>query len=451
MYAEAFKEAHNLLAANMYWPYKMVITFAEKEPAKVRELFKMLYNESIPLAQRYVDFRAAFDEFYKPQGLNHYQDLHAISVYLTFEYPDKYYIYKYKVFKDFSNNIGYVIDRSKFQSEVYKLEAYFEMCELVLDEVKKDSPLQETSAARLDDTCYDDKGLHLLTHDIVYFGSQNALEEEAVASDWWPTLDEYDPNLSKDDAHKERSFVEYDEFNTNRAENKILKSTLSYLYKCTTSSRNKSDIKTLLNAFNSVDESNEYKSDFAKIVPDRKTADYQTALMWSKVFLMGKSFTSFSGSEVAFALLFPMETLFESYIAAQLKKMLGHSEYSLSAQDKTYHLFDGPRKFLMKPDIVIKNKALAQVFVMDTKWKVLSADKANYAISQADMYQMYAYQKKYTSENVTLLYPLTEKVDPNQNIEFLSNDGTVIRIRFVDLFDLSNSLNAIVGEIKGNE
>ena len=252
-------------------------------------------------------------------------------------------------------------------------------------------------------------------------------------------------------AHKERSFVEYDEFNTNRAENKILKSTLSYLYKCTTSSRNKSDIKTLLNAFNSVDESNEYKSDFAKIVPDRKTADYQTALMWSKVFLMGKSFTSFSGSEVAFALLFPMETLFESYIAAQLKKMLGHSEYSLSAQDKTYHLFDGPRKFLMKPDIVIKNKALAQVFVMDTKWKVLSADKANYAISQADMYQMYAYQKKYTSENVTLLYPLTEKVDPNQNIEFLSNDGTVIRIRFVDLFDLSNSLNAIVGEIKGNE
>ncbi len=88
---------------------------------------------------------------------------------------------------------------------------------------------------------------------------------------------------------------------------------------------------------------------------------------------------------------------------------------------------------------------------MDTKWKVLSADKANYGISQADMYQMYAYQKKYISENVTLLYPLTEKVDPNQNIEFLSNDGTVIRIRFVDLFDLSNSLSAIVREIKETE
>lgn len=252
-------------------------------------------------------------------------------------------------------------------------------------------------------------------------------------------------------AHKERSFVEYDEFNTNRAENKILKSTLSYLYKHTASSKNKSDIKTLLAAFSGVGESTDYKADFDRIVPDRKNADYQTALLWSRVFLMGKSFTSFSGSEVAFALLFPMETLFESYMAAQLQKMLCHSGYTLSAQDKTYHLFDEPRKFLMKPDIVIKNKALGQVFVMDTKWKVLSDAKANYGISQADMYQMYAYQKKYTSENVTLLYPLTEKIEQDKDIRFLSHDGTEIKIRFIDLFDLKNSLYKIISEIKETE
>jgi 5-methylcytosine-specific restriction endonuclease McrBC regulatory subunit McrC len=58
----------------------------------------------------------------------------------------------------------------------------------------------------------------------------------------------------------------------------------------------------------------DYKSDFSKYIPDRNMKDYTTALLWSKVFLMGKSFTSFAGSEVAVALLFPMETLFESYI-----------------------------------------------------------------------------------------------------------------------------------------
>ncbi|MDO4285653.1 MAG: hypothetical protein Q4C60_10025, partial [Eubacteriales bacterium] len=249
-------------------------------------------------------------------------------------------------------------------------------------------------------------------------------------------------------AHKERSFVEYDEFNTNRTENKILKSTLSYLYRNTTSSKNKSDIKTLLNAFSDVEESRDYQADFSKIVFDRKTTDYQTALLWSKVFLMGKNFTAFAGSEIAFALLFPMETLFESYIAAQLKKMLGHSDYTLFAQDKTYHLFDEPRKFLMKPDIVIKNRALGQVFVMDTKWKVLSDAKANYGISQMDMYQMYAYQKKHTSENVTLLYPLTGKIGQDTDIRFLSLDGTEIKIRFIDLFDLRRSLENIVAEMR---
>ena len=151
---------------------------------------------------------------------------------------------------------------------------------------------------------------------------------------------------------------------------------------------------------------------------------------------MGKSFTSFAGSEVAVALLFPMETVFESYVATLLRKELIPKGYSVSAQDRKYHLFDEPdKKFLMKPDIVITRKSDGCIFVMDTKWKVLSESKPNYGISQADMYQMYAYQKKYSSESVTLLYPKTENVHKD-NIEFASDDGVTVRVRFVDLFDI---------------
>jgi len=251
-------------------------------------------------------------------------------------------------------------------------------------------------------------------------------------------------------AHKERCFVEYDEFNTNRAENKILKATLNYLYKNTTSSRNKADIKTLLSVFNEVDESKDYKSDFDKIIPDRKTADYQTALLWSKVFLMGKSFTSFAGSEIAFALLFPMETLFESFIATKLKRAMCGLGYTISIQDKSYYLFDIPRKFLIKPDIVIRNKKNHKTFVLDTKWKVLEDKKSNFGISQTDMYQMYAYDKKYSSEMVTLIYPLTDKISSNKDIHFYSNDGTLINVRFIDLFNLEDSLNLLLEELKLN-
>lgn len=253
--------------------------------------------------------------------------------------------------------------------------------------------------------------------------------------------------------HKERSYVEYDAFTVNRPENRLLKATLQYLYRHSTSSKNRNDLKLLLNSFGEVEASVDYKGDFAKYVPDRNTKDYATALLWARVFLMGKSFTSFAGSEVALALLFPMESLFESYIATLLRRNLDATAFSVSTQDRSYHLFEEPKAvFQMKPDIVITNRDKNTVFIMDTKWKVLSEEKANYGISQADMYQMYAYQKKYDAENVTLLYPKTDQVQA-ENIEFreIYDDGVVVRVRFVDLFDIQNSLASLQAELLTKE
>lgn len=83
---------------------------------------------------------------------------------------------------------------------------------------------------------------------------------------------------------------------------------------------------------------------------------------------------------------------------------------------------------------------------MDTKWKVLSDAKPNYGISQADMYQMYAYQKKYSAENVTLLFPFTEKISAHKIIEFHSQDSVTVKVKFVDLFDIRKSLENIISE-----
>jgi hypothetical protein len=49
--------------------------------------------------------------------------------------------------------------------------------------------------------------------------------------------------------------------------------------------------------------------------------------------------------------------------------------------------------------------------------------------------------------NVTLLYPLTDKIERDKDIRYLSLDGTKIKIRFIDLFELKKSLNAIIAEI----
>ena len=205
MLASAFEKADNLLSANMYWPYKMLVEFAQADPEAVRKLFRMLYNENIPLAERYAAFREGFDEYVKPLDKNHYQDLHAISVYLSFEFPEIYFIYKARMFTAFCDRVGYIEKKPKQKSVVWKVESYTRMCQLILEEVQRDSELIEMSRARLGDNCYQDEAFHLLTMDIVFFGSMYMAkndsrnkEDETSVPDYWPALEEYDPGITVD-------------------------------------------------------------------------------------------------------------------------------------------------------------------------------------------------------------------------------------------------------------
>ena len=64
------------------------------------------------------------------------------------------------------------------------------------------------------------------------------------------------------------------------------------------------------------------------------------------------------------------------------------------------------------------------------------------------MYQMYAYQKKYNAKNITMLDPITEqisqKIEHEKEIQFTSDDGVIVRVRFVDLFDIKKSLLGLI-------
>ena len=241
-------------------------------------------------------------------------------------------------------------------------------------------------------------------------------------------------------AHGERFFVQYDEYLVNRPENRLVKATLLKLQNITGSSENQKEIRKLLTSFEMVDASVNFQKDFARVIIDRNTKDYETIMRWSRVFLLNKSFTTFSGETNARALLFPMEKLFESYVAQELKKVLTDLNWEISTQDRGYYLFDSPRQFALRPDIVITRDDGSQI-ILDTKWKSL-VDKpgSNYGISQSDMYQMYAYSKKYLTSEIWLLYPVNSEMRNHAEIEFCSNDMVNVRLFFVDVADIEKSL-----------
>ncbi|NLW88780.1 MAG: hypothetical protein GXY43_03545, partial [Clostridiaceae bacterium] len=133
----------------------------------------------------------------------------------------------------------------------------------------------------------------------------------------------------------------------------------------------------------------------------------------------------------------PMEKIFESYIASILRKQLP-PEVRMKTQDSRYSLFDQPsRTFALRPDIVLESGE--HTTVLDTKWKMLSASAYNYGISQADMYQMYAYGKKYDADSVVLIFPKFDVVGA-EPIFYESGDGVSVEVVFVDLRDPEKSV-----------
>lgn len=250
-------------------------------------------------------------------------------------------------------------------------------------------------------------------------------------------------NIKYNLVSKERFFVRYDDFSINRPENRLIKSTLGFLLKATSDSNNRQNAARFLTFFEGVEYSKSYDEDFSKSSIDRSMNHYNKALSWCRVFLRGNSFTAYSGSEVALALLFPMEKVFESFVASKFHKHIG-SSVSLRTQDTRYNLFDSPtRAFALRPDIVLEFGG--HTVIMDTKWKLLSDNARNSGISQSDMYQMYAYSKKYDAERIVLLYPYSDAVN-RTDIRYVSDDNVNVWVSFIDLRNVDDSISKLLSE-----
>lgn len=205
--------------------------------------------------------------------------------------------------------------------------------------------------------------------------------------------------------HTDRSrfAVEYSVYHVDRPENRLIKSTLDYLGRQSHDSVNNRRIKIALDHLTEVGKSPDTRGDFAACKNDRNTAHYANVLRWCRIFLGGEAPTSFPGLVTADALLFPMERVFEDYVAARLRKACHPYGISVQAQDRGRYLFDSPKQYRLRPDIVVTD-TVGRRIILDTKWKIPKDGKPG----QGDMYQMLAYAARYGIDDVVLVYPTTE-------------------------------------------
>ncbi len=233
--------------------------------------------------------------------------------------------------------------------------------------------------------------------------------------------------IKRNSIHKERFYVGYSEFLSDIKINRIIKTTLKFLYKKSNFNKNQQKIRELLFIFDEVSTCEDYKNLFEKLIINRQVKHYEQTLLWCKIFLLGNSFTPHKGDDLAFALLFDMNKLFESYVGNFIKKKLP----STALQHSEKHLIEDPKGFKLRPDIFLKDK-----FIADTKWKIIRQDinesEKKYKISQADLYQLYAYGKKHECSKLYLIYP---KIDgaKQEPMKFRYDDETQLEILYFDL------------------
>ncbi|MCX2535033.1 restriction endonuclease, partial [Plesiomonas shigelloides] len=127
-------------------------------------------------------------------------------------------------------------------------------------------------------------------------------------------------HLRKNIINKQRFFCEYDEFLTDRPANRLLHSALDRLVKITRHAANQKSLQELTGVFDDVPLSLDYKSDFSRLRIDRGMNHYQIPLAWATLILDGFSPQTMKGDNRAFSLLFPMDRVFENYVAKTLRE-----------------------------------------------------------------------------------------------------------------------------------
>lgn len=221
---------------------------------------------------------------------------------------------------------------------------------------------------------------------------------------------------------KTKFFVSFNQFEADIPINRILKSTLAKLLNLTKSNSNGRKISRLCDILSDIPISNNVEADLNIIKnSNRLHSSYSRVVEWSEIFLLNKGFTNFSGKTVNQAMLFPMEKVFESFVAYQIRRY--SKSFSVSTQHKKFHLvekFKEKPKFRLKPDIFASNKQGDGCVVLDTKWKIIDEKLKRKSIHQSDMYQLYAYGRKYLrgygEPILYLIYPynkeFTEELPP---------------------------------------
>lgn len=164
-----------LLDNGYSYPFRRLSKLAEFDPEGIRDAFLVLYDRKKSLRDAYAGFVSAVEAVLQEyngtaekQLEGDHQTPSAASVYLAFEMPERYHIFKPNVCGDFAHAIG----ASLPNNPIAKMVAYESLADAVLLELLADKELVNLSDSALSDEQLEcDPAHHLMLQDLAYYCS----------------------------------------------------------------------------------------------------------------------------------------------------------------------------------------------------------------------------------------------------------------------------------------
>ena len=179
---KALSRQENLLSAPHYFAKQVLVKASRIAKEDVRSALIMLFDEEKPLSERAEEFinqmhdiveshkaEEKSDNTFGPKETSQ-QDMHAVSVYLSFMYPDRHYIFKSSVWYDFRDIVG--LSYPSLSVYTHRLTGYEDLCGHIRNVLLADQEL-----ISLHNDWYngsdaehpkDISDYHLLTQDFIY-------------------------------------------------------------------------------------------------------------------------------------------------------------------------------------------------------------------------------------------------------------------------------------------
>jgi len=210
MLKDSFDSKSNIFISRNYYPLNNLIAVCESKPETIRELFINLYDESRDLETRLNHFADSIEKEFdfvkgRPTDKAAHKDLRVITVFLTFEYPSKYFFYKSTEAEEF-NRLFFKEEIENYGNKTRALKVihFFTLMNRLLDLIKYLTPdVVENYKRKLLENGLKDDNLHFLAFNIYWYITRRLITEQESKSleseDIWDFAEQsFTPIISKE-------------------------------------------------------------------------------------------------------------------------------------------------------------------------------------------------------------------------------------------------------------